>query len=112
MVKNSRDKIPKSGAKRHPRNALSKSPPLKLSDVPGVVTVRLDNSGRYFRCSYCNRLHTHPPANAEHYLIGYGACDFYGCWMPIDGGDRLGVVRVGVDRKLYTEIYGARAPLK
>lgn len=112
MVKNSRDKIPKSGVRRHSRNARAEPPPLKLSDVLGVVTVMLDNSGRYFRCSCCNRLHSHPPANAEHYLIGYGACDFYGCWMPIDGGDRLGVVRVGGDRKLYTEIYGARAPLK
>jgi hypothetical protein len=52
MEKNARDKIPKSGAKRHPRRTRVKSPPPSLSDVPGVVSVRLDNSGRYFRCAW------------------------------------------------------------
>jgi hypothetical protein len=112
MGKSARDKIPKFGARRHPRHALAKSPPLTLRDVPGVVTVRLCKSGRYFFCPYCNRSHPHPPEDAERYLIGYGACDFYGCWMPIEGGDRLGVVRVSEDRKLYTVVYGACAPLK
>jgi hypothetical protein len=60
----------------------------------------------------CCRSHPHPPADAGHYLIGYATCEFYGCRMPIEGGDRLGVVRVGEDGRLRTEVYGARVPPK
>lgn len=112
MGKNARDKISKFGASRHAQHTRVKSSPLTLRDVPGVVTVRLNKDGRRFGCPYCHRSHPHPPEDIGLYVIGYGVCDFYGCWMPIEGGDRLGVVRVGEDRKLYTVVYGARALLK
>jgi hypothetical protein len=77
-------------------------------DAPGLLTVRLYKSGRYFFCPCCQRSHRHPPDNIELYVIGYGVCELYAQWMPIEGGDRLGVVRVGEDGKLYTVERGAR----
>jgi hypothetical protein len=112
MGKNARDKIAKFGARRHAQHARTEPSPLTLRDVSGVVTVRLCKSGRRFGCPQCRRSHPHPPEDIGLYMIGYGVCDFYGCWMPIEGGDRLGVVCVSEDRKLYTVVYGARASLK
>jgi hypothetical protein len=70
--------------------------------VPGVVTVRLDRSGRYFFCPYCKRSHRHPPDDVEFYMIGYAVCVFNLRWMPVEGGDELGIVCVDERGKLYT----------
>jgi hypothetical protein len=111
MIKSAGDKIAESGAHRHAqpaRVASSSSSQLTLLDVPGVVTVRLDASGRYFFCPSCKRSHRHPPDDLEFYMIGYGFCVFRCEWMVIEGGDDLGVVRVDERGRLYTVERDAR----
>jgi uncharacterized protein YbaR (Trm112 family) len=58
-----------------------------------LVTVKLHTSGRYFSCPDCSRVRQHPPADLNYYVIGYGFCEWCVRWIPIEGGDPLGLAR-------------------
>ncbi|HEX8072362.1 MAG TPA: hypothetical protein VF546_20620 [Pyrinomonadaceae bacterium] len=60
-----------------------------LSPTPAV---RLYRSGRYFYCPFCHASHEHPPFDRDYYCIGYGFCQLYMSWLPLEGGDEAGVV--------------------
>ncbi|HEY6186044.1 MAG TPA: hypothetical protein VIW80_00085 [Pyrinomonadaceae bacterium] len=59
-----------------------------------LVTVRLHVCGCHFNCAYCGHARQHPPADLWYYIIGYGFCDWCGKWMPIEGGDKMGIAPV------------------
>lgn len=109
MGKSAGEKISNSGVARHAEDEWLEPRPRSLHEATGVLTVRLDKSGRYFHCPHCHRLHRHPPDNLEFYVIGHATCELYAAVMPIEGGDRLGVVCVGADGRLHTVVYGSRA---
>lgn len=70
-----------------------------------LVWARLHESGLYFFCPHCGLSFPHPTIPTEFYRVGYGFCWYCLRRTPIEGGDRRGVVRVGEDGGLYTELY-------
>lgn len=71
----------------------------------GVVWGRMHESGLYFFCPRCSLSFPHPTYPEAFYRVGYGFCWYCFRRVPIEGGDRQGVVRVGADGELYTELY-------
>jgi hypothetical protein len=109
MVKSAGDKIADSESSRHAQPVRASTTTLRAeAHCPPRRIVHLDTSGRYFFCPYCKRSHRHPPDDLEFYMIGYGFCLFRCEWMPIEGGDDLGVVYVDERGRLYTVERGGR----
>ncbi|HEX8923082.1 MAG TPA: hypothetical protein VF766_16525 [Pyrinomonadaceae bacterium] len=71
------------------------------------VTARLHVSGHYFFCPYCSLSFRHPSQIESFYRIGYGWCWYCLRFIPIEGGDKKGIVRVDERGELYTEFYEA-----
>jgi len=68
-----------------------------------IVTVKLYACGCHFRCPYCGRLCEHPPVFLWYYMIGRGFCEWCVRWMPIEGGDRLGIAGALRDNSLLPD---------
>jgi hypothetical protein len=70
-----------------------------------LTRARMHKSGCYFFCPYCSLSFPHPPQPESFYRVGYGWCWYCVRWMPIEGGDRKGIVRVDEQGELYTDFY-------
>jgi hypothetical protein len=72
------------------------------------VTGRMHESGFYFFCPHCSLSSYHPPVIAHFYLVGYGYCFYCFRHVPIEGGDKKGIIRMNDAGKLYTVLYDAK----
>jgi hypothetical protein len=68
------------------------------------TTVQLFDRGRYFTCPHCSVTQPHPPFDIELYTIGYAFCWFCVLWLPIEGGDRLGIILQDDPSRPYTSL--------
>jgi hypothetical protein len=75
--------------------------------VKDLVMARMHESGCYFFCPRCTLSFRHPPDFWHRYLVGYGYCVYCYAYVPIEGGDKKGVVRADAAGKLYTVLYDA-----
>jgi hypothetical protein len=66
---------------------------------------RMHESGRYFFCPRCQLSFPHPPHMEFFHRIGYGWCWYCFSYVPIEGGDKRGIVRMNEAGELYTEFY-------
>jgi hypothetical protein len=72
------------------------------------TTVQLYDKGRRFTCPHCSAIQPHPPFDIELYTIGYAFCWFCVLWLPIEGGDRLGIVLYDKQGTPYTSLKDAQ----
>jgi hypothetical protein len=72
----------------------------------------MHESGMYVFCPHCRLSFPHPPDPETLYRVGYGYCWYCFRHSPIEGGDHRGVVRVGADSEVFTELYKQEIPLK
>lgn len=76
--------------------------------VKDFVTARMHESGCYFFCPRCGLSFPHPSWSFVHrYIVGYGFCVYCYRYVPLEGGDKKGVVRMDAAGRLYTELYDA-----
>jgi hypothetical protein len=94
------DKITDACGSRHLSNS---SGPMEQNFITG----RMHRSGLFFYCPRCELSFPHPPHVESFYHIGYGFCWYCIQWIPLEGGDKKGIVRVDGDGELYTEYYEA-----
>jgi hypothetical protein len=79
--------------------------------VEPLLWARMHESGMYVFCPHCGLSFPHPPDPDILYRVGYGYCWYCFRRSPIEGGDHKGVVKVGADGEVSTQLYEQEMPL-